>query len=947
MKTSTCKTTTFVALLAMTVATKVGAAPGGTNAAFFRVKEKAERDVLELATAVEQAFDARCDLGTLHGCVGANYDACASAFPNPICLAPSDSGDLYQRDDQCGVTTTNGQTATESECGAVWDFTVSSVTFPPSPPPSTNTMTTMDPDVAESVSFSHDLDAFFIEKTITDHFYWVEHGMVAAPWMYFGATTGVTRMYPARAQEFCNSDAGAYDPREQPWYVAASSGPKNVLLLLDTSYSMEGSRLDALKDAADRVIDTLTAGDSIAIVPFHTAAYELDMENSKTLMAVTPDIKDVLKAGVRDLEAGGSTNIIGAFGRAFDILEEASNQVDNCNTAIVILTDGAMTDPPDVSEAAVLQFVEVGLSLAEEALGHPVHLLTYSIPHTNENDDHHSLPSDLACITPHGVWTKLEDTARIVDSLSSYHKVFGVGLGCEANRDFIAWTLPYYFSTNGVQGVSVSAPVFDRSSQPPKQIGVVALDLPLSVLSRALGVPHGTTETIEQISFWLSSTAQCPHLHRTPCELEHFRASGFAGDEALCNPGSCPVVAEVSRMCDAPTNLVANTGHETSSFYERACCSADDHTPPAPTSSKNSPTPLAPSMAPSLEISMPTDEEDSSDDPNIDFPNEDSKDKGDDDIVGILFDDDKTPGGTLDDDKTPDGTLDDDDDKPNEDDDSTPGGILDDDSTTDDANKGEDDDKNGPIVDDDSTPGDPLLDDDKTETGDDSTPDGKLDDDDDKPNEYYFETPGGILENTDNATETGADDDSNGSGGGPDVATPFPDNSPNYTDSTAAPTFLVDHDMPTYSPGSPSGAPITVAPTQSPTPPGATSSTNSPSKNYTVSGDYPVFANETISPRTVSNETLDTNSTATMGNETIGVNNATNVTGDPSMDNSTFTPQNITTEVLEKPAEDKGRSNAPLIWAGIIPFVVVGVSGLILLTIFGRNNGVDGADNLV
>lgn len=51
---------------------------------------------------------------------------------------------------------------------------------------------------------------------------------------------------------------GADDPRIRPWYVAASSGPKDVVIVLDVSGSMsQYNRLDLAKEAAETVINTL------------------------------------------------------------------------------------------------------------------------------------------------------------------------------------------------------------------------------------------------------------------------------------------------------------------------------------------------------------------------------------------------------------------------------------------------------------------------------------------------------------------------------------------------------------------------------------------------------------------------------------------------------------------------------------------------------------------
>ena len=58
-------------------------------------------------------------------------------------------------------------------------------------------------------------------------------------WQYFGATTGVHRVFPGH--EWPSNFIGFhedYDPRTRPWYVSAMSGPKDIVLVLDGSESM-------------------------------------------------------------------------------------------------------------------------------------------------------------------------------------------------------------------------------------------------------------------------------------------------------------------------------------------------------------------------------------------------------------------------------------------------------------------------------------------------------------------------------------------------------------------------------------------------------------------------------------------------------------------------------------------------------------------------------------
>jgi hypothetical protein len=74
-----------------------------------------------------------------------------------------------------------------------------------------------------------------------------------------------------------------------------------------------------------------------------------------------------------------------------------------------------------------------------------------------------------------------------------------MGLGEGRNDDFVAWVEPYIFSTSGEYGVTVSAPVFDRSLTPAVLIGVVGIDFLVAALDRALGVETGSSETYDRI----------------------------------------------------------------------------------------------------------------------------------------------------------------------------------------------------------------------------------------------------------------------------------------------------------------------------------------------------------------------------------------------------------------------------------------------------------------
>jgi hypothetical protein len=203
----------------------------------------------------------------------------------------------------------------------------------------------------------------------------------------------------------------------------------------------------------------------------------------------------------------------------------------DCTTAILFLTDGKMNT--DVTEQSVLALVNSSITDLEKRAG-PVFLFTYSI---SESDNAvHAFPKQIACETgDNGIWSKIVDDNEIFNSLTSYYRLFALGLG-QDNKTFVAWVEPYLFVEGNILGTTVSTPVYDRSLTPPLFLGVAGIDFSLVAVDTALGVPGGSQDSIDRIV--RQSAAVCPIVKLERCELESFRQSGAAGSGALCT-ASC------------------------------------------------------------------------------------------------------------------------------------------------------------------------------------------------------------------------------------------------------------------------------------------------------------------------------------------------------------------------------------------------------------------------
>ena len=117
-----------------------------------------------------------------------------------------------------------------------------------------------------------------------------------------------------------------------PWQVESQEVvAKDVIVVLDTSGSMEGRKLDQAKEAARFVLDHLNDGDRFGLIVFDTAVRTFASELSPAAQ------RDAAKEFVRRISAGGGTNIQRALQEALAMADSGRPQF------VVFLTDGLPT----------------------------------------------------------------------------------------------------------------------------------------------------------------------------------------------------------------------------------------------------------------------------------------------------------------------------------------------------------------------------------------------------------------------------------------------------------------------------------------------------------------------------------------------------------------------------------------------------------------------------
>jgi hypothetical protein len=244
----------------------VGAALAVGTEELEQLIAKMEQDVVEFAREVEDLYSTRCSY-PLEYCKRNNYEHCLRTLPNPSCRGVEEF--TIDECNGCGGALFDYTASTVRQNGNPTDFQVRGKSKAKSYMKIyklTHAFSSI--QAIESICYSRQLDQWFQDKRATDASYWTPLD-VESPQMHFAAKGGSFRIFPGRRSKVCD-----YDPHEHPFYIAARSGPKNIVLLLDTSGSIAGQQLKLMKEAAKRVVSTLTVGGKCTLFSSQTRSSE-------------------------------------------------------------------------------------------------------------------------------------------------------------------------------------------------------------------------------------------------------------------------------------------------------------------------------------------------------------------------------------------------------------------------------------------------------------------------------------------------------------------------------------------------------------------------------------------------------------------------------------------------------------------------------------------------
>ncbi|XP_067644744.1 voltage-dependent calcium channel subunit alpha-2/delta-3 isoform X7 [Eurosta solidaginis] len=275
-------------------------------------------------------------------------------------------------------------------------------------------------DVIKDIQWSENLDQIFRDNYKNDP---------TLSWQFYGSSTGFMRQFPAAKWKAKPVDL--YDCRLRSWYMEAATSPKDIIILLDSSGSMKGQRLDIAKKVVNTILDTLGTNDFVNIFTFgKTVEPAVKCFEDTLVQANLGNIRELME-GVDSIKIANIANFTAALTKAFEVLEQfrTENRGAQCNQAIMIVSDGA----PFTYEDVFREFNWRDIPFK------PVRVFTYLIGKEVADVEHIKW---MACANQ-GYYVHLSDMAEVREMVLNYIPVMARPLVLGKHDHPVIWTQVY------------------------------------------------------------------------------------------------------------------------------------------------------------------------------------------------------------------------------------------------------------------------------------------------------------------------------------------------------------------------------------------------------------------------------------------------------------------------------------------------------------------------
>uniref|UniRef100_T1J4G4 VWFA domain-containing protein n=1 Tax=Strigamia maritima TaxID=126957 RepID=T1J4G4_STRMM len=306
-------------------------------------------------------------------------------------------------------------------------------------------------------------------------------------WQYFGSRSGMMRVYPASKWRNAEDAPDPYDVRRRPWYIEASTSPKDMLIMIDTSGNIGGRTLHLMKMSVKSLLNTLGENDYVNIAVFSETVEWISCFH--TLVQASTYNKQVLFEAFDRIEVKGETaSYTNALEFAFKEFKKKSVGSD-CHKVLSIFTYGDSDEDPH----------KVYMAENNQTL---VRIFTYAIGRSEGPFDNIKA---MACNNK-GYFSSIQTLDAIPGGIQNYINVLRRPMVLPGGRQF-EWSNFYNDVMSLEKVTALKLPVYNRSIDDMNQsfVGVIGIDIPVKELeslgpNRQLG-PVGYSFAINHNGF--------------------------------------------------------------------------------------------------------------------------------------------------------------------------------------------------------------------------------------------------------------------------------------------------------------------------------------------------------------------------------------------------------------------------------------------------------------
>lgn len=387
---------------------------------------------------------------------------------------------------------------------------------------------------------------------------------------YFATSNGAFRYHPGRPSkvvETFDQCGGTFEARLRPWYSAASSGPKDVVIVVDASEEMTlpladggASRWTLAASAVADVLDTLNPRDFVAVVRSdggRDGAVTVG-GTGRQMVAVTEERVQELKEAIKELRPAGALNVAATMRAAFGLLQRSAEASGGragatsagCSRVVIWITggkdvcysrpacqEGAAAGACSCTQGVLSQLENLQASLSAVGPGGLPRAMVTTLTVGDLVDD--SLARQMACASS-GTWARVtsqdvsgQDSVSSTDLTGYYRMLSAAKWEPGISEEQVVFSRLYEGAGNMGNMTTATIPLFSRFSK--RVIGVAGVDIPIAELLAA--APGATRQDlVEEVA---TRAPQCERgdlsANFNPCDVQQLR-----GPEAACVPSRPP-----------------------------------------------------------------------------------------------------------------------------------------------------------------------------------------------------------------------------------------------------------------------------------------------------------------------------------------------------------------------------------------------------------------------